>query len=86
MKKGRHRRYEEARAVKHSSTELHLDDIGFTEKVPETVLDRTGAVTPRTLLDAGFWHPMIRARRLGLPRTRGWEPLRAAVERAVALR
>ena len=35
MKKGRHRRYEEARAVKHSSTELHLDDIGFTEKVPE---------------------------------------------------
>ena len=37
MKKGRHRRYEEARAVKHSSTELHLDDIGFTEKVPEPV-------------------------------------------------
>ena len=39
MKKGRHRRYEEARAVKHSSTELHLDDIGFTEKVPETIAD-----------------------------------------------
>ena len=39
MKKGRHRRYEEARAVKHSSTELHLDDIGFTEKVPETLAD-----------------------------------------------
>ena len=39
MKKGRHRRYEEARAVKHSSTELHLDDIGFTERVPETLAD-----------------------------------------------
>jgi hypothetical protein len=39
VKKGRHRRYEEARAVKHSSTELHLDDIGFTEKVPETLAD-----------------------------------------------
>ena len=38
MKKGRHRRYEEARAVKHSSTELHLDDIGFTEKVPEPAI------------------------------------------------
>ncbi|MFF7104648.1 class I SAM-dependent methyltransferase [Streptomyces nigra] len=56
------------------------------QKVPEAVLDRTGAVPPRTLLDAGFWDPMIRARRLGLPRTRGWEPLRAAVERAVAPR
>ena len=39
MKKGRHRRYEEARAVKHSSTELHLDDIGFTEKVPEPLAE-----------------------------------------------
>ncbi len=29
MKKGRHRRYEEARAVKHSSSELRLDDVGF---------------------------------------------------------
>ncbi|MFE0404372.1 class I SAM-dependent methyltransferase [Streptomyces nigra] len=56
------------------------------QKVPEAVLGRTGAVPPRTLLDAGFWDPMIRARRLGLPRTRGWEPLRAAVERAVAPR
>ena len=35
MKKGRHRRYEEARAVKHTSTELRLDDIGFTEKVAD---------------------------------------------------
>ncbi len=35
VKKGRHRRYEEARAVKHTSTELRLDDIGFTEKVAD---------------------------------------------------
>jgi len=35
VKKGRHRRYEEARAVKHTSSELRLDDIGFTEKVAD---------------------------------------------------
>ena len=31
MKKGRHRRYEEARAVKRSSSELRLEDVGFQE-------------------------------------------------------
>jgi len=37
MKKGRHRRYEEARAVKHSTSELQLDDVGFktVEPCPE---------------------------------------------------
>ncbi|CAN5500881.1 hypothetical protein BH18ACT1_BH18ACT1_05800 [soil metagenome] len=37
MKKGRHRRYEEARAVKHTSSELRLDDVGFkaVESCPE---------------------------------------------------
>ena len=38
MKKGRHRRYEEARAVKRTSSELQLDDVGFTvqlEPCPE---------------------------------------------------
>ena len=33
VKKGRHRRYEEARAVKHTSTELRLDDVGFKAAV-----------------------------------------------------
>lgn len=37
MKKGRHRRYEEARAVKHTSSELQLGDVGFkrVEACPE---------------------------------------------------
>lgn len=37
VKKGRHRRYEEARAVKRTSTELQLDDVGFlpVEPCPE---------------------------------------------------
>jgi hypothetical protein len=30
VKKGRHRRYEEARAVKHTTAELQLGDVGFT--------------------------------------------------------
>ena len=34
MKKGRHRRYEEARAVKHTSSELQLDDVGFKKLEP----------------------------------------------------
>ncbi len=33
VKKGRHRRYEEARAVKHTSAPLQLDDVGFVAKV-----------------------------------------------------
>lgn len=35
VKKGRHRRYEEARAVKHTSAPLQLDDVGFVEVVVE---------------------------------------------------
>jgi hypothetical protein len=38
VKKGRHRRYEEARAVKHTSAPLQLDDVGFVvelEPCPE---------------------------------------------------
>ncbi len=34
VKKGRHRRYEEARAVKHASSELRLGDVGFIEVEP----------------------------------------------------
>lgn len=33
VKKGRHRRYEEARAVKHTSAPLQLDDVGFVVEV-----------------------------------------------------
>jgi len=33
VKKGRHRRYEEARAVKHTSAPLQLDDVGFVIQV-----------------------------------------------------
>ncbi|HZD04787.1 MAG TPA: hypothetical protein VE173_07710 [Longimicrobiales bacterium] len=37
MKKGRHRRFEEARAFKHQSSELTLDDelLGTREPCPE---------------------------------------------------
>ena len=33
VKKGRHRRYEEARAVKHTSAPIQLDDVGFVPQV-----------------------------------------------------
>lgn len=56
-------------------------DVPDPQKVPESVLDRVRAVPPRTLLDAGFWRPLVRARNRGLGRSRGWEPLRGALER-----
>ncbi len=34
VKKGRHRRYEEARAVKHTSAPVQLDDLGFVKVEP----------------------------------------------------
>jgi hypothetical protein len=33
VKKGRHRRYEEARAVKHTSAPIQLDDVGFVPQI-----------------------------------------------------
>ena len=53
------------------------------QKVPETILDRAGAVAPEELLGASFWGVLARARRLGVGRSRGWEPLRKAVEGVV---
>ncbi|MGW3116465.1 class I SAM-dependent methyltransferase [Streptomyces sp. NPDC001107] len=50
------------------------------QKVPESVLERVKAVTPETLLEADFWRPLARARNRGLSRSRGWEPLRSALE------
>jgi hypothetical protein len=50
------------------------------QKVPESVLERVKAVTPETLLEADFWRPLVRARNRGLSRSRGWEPLRSALE------
>ncbi|MFD0318839.1 class I SAM-dependent methyltransferase [Streptomyces flavalbus] len=51
------------------------------QKVPEAVLERVRAVRPEDLLGADFWRPLVRARNRGVRRTRGWKPLRAAVER-----
>jgi hypothetical protein len=34
VKKGRHRRYEEARAVKHTTAPVQLDDLGFVPVEP----------------------------------------------------
>ncbi|MFB8774837.1 class I SAM-dependent methyltransferase [Streptomyces broussonetiae] len=56
-------------------------DVPDPQKVPEAVLDRVRAVRPEDLLGADFWHPLTRARNRGLSRSRGWEPLRTAVER-----
>ncbi|KUO18251.1 class I SAM-dependent methyltransferase [Streptomyces dysideae] len=61
-------------------------DVPDPQKVPETVLDRAGAVPPEALLEAGFWRPLARARRLGVGRSRGWEPLRHAVEQIAVSR
>ncbi|MFJ2606218.1 class I SAM-dependent methyltransferase [Streptomyces sp. NPDC087425] len=49
------------------------------QRVPASVLERVGAVAPEALLEAGFWRPLVRARNRGLRRSRGWEPLRAAL-------
>ncbi|HET9379862.1 MAG TPA: class I SAM-dependent methyltransferase [Streptomyces sp.] len=50
------------------------------QKVPESLLERAGAVPPEALLQAGFWGRLARARAMGLQRSRGWEPLRRALE------
>ncbi|MGW0598702.1 class I SAM-dependent methyltransferase [Streptomyces sp. NPDC002776] len=54
-------------------------DVPDPQKVPETILDRTRAVRPETLLGASFWRPLARARNIGVRRSRGWEPLRRAL-------
>ena len=46
------------------------------QKVPEAILERASAIKPETLLNAGFWAPMVRSRNRGTKRSRGWEPLR----------
>ncbi|WP_369174690.1 class I SAM-dependent methyltransferase [Streptomyces sp. R28] len=61
-------------------------DVPDPQKVPETILDRAGAVAPEVLLGAGFWRPLGRARAWGVGRARGWEPLRKAVEGALGSR
>jgi hypothetical protein len=59
-------------------------DVPDPQKVPETVLDRVRAVPPRTLLEAGFWRPLTRARNRGLSRRRGWDALRTALNQVSA--
>ncbi|MCX4767069.1 class I SAM-dependent methyltransferase [Streptomyces sp. NBC_01275] len=61
-------------------------DVPDPQKVPETVLDRVRTVDPQALLDAGFWRPLVRARNRGLNRSRGWEPLRGALQQALLSR
>jgi len=50
------------------------------QKVPESILERSGAVPAQSLLKADFWGRMVKARNLGLGRSRGWQPMRRAVE------
>lgn len=49
------------------------------QKVPEGILERLRAVTPETLVGAPFWYPLVKARNLGIGRSRGWEPLRRSL-------
>ncbi|MFF3332359.1 class I SAM-dependent methyltransferase [Streptomyces sp. NPDC002888] len=55
-------------------------DVPDPQKVPEAILERAGAVRPQTLLEAGLWRPLVRARNLGLRRAQGWQPVRRALE------
>jgi hypothetical protein len=50
------------------------------QKVPEAILERSVAIAPETLLGAGFWEKMVKARNLGLSRARVGDQLRRAVE------
>ncbi|MFE2042324.1 class I SAM-dependent methyltransferase [Streptomyces sp. NPDC059477] len=56
------------------------------QKVPEAILDRVNTVRPEDLLSAGFWGPLARARNIGAGRSRGWPPLRRAVEELAVTR
>ena len=64
-------------------TEFKVPD---PQKVPEAILERVKAVKPETLVGADFWRPLVRARNRGLSRSRGWEPLRSALEGLTASR
>lgn len=50
------------------------------QKVPEAVLERVKAVKPEELVGAEFWGALTKARNLGVGRSRGWEPLRKALQ------
>jgi hypothetical protein len=50
------------------------------QKVPESILGRSAAVSPESLLQAGFWERMVKARNVGLGRSRVWPQMRRAVE------
>ncbi|MEU6372342.1 class I SAM-dependent methyltransferase [Streptomyces sp. NPDC046909] len=50
------------------------------QKVPEAVLERVKAVKPEELVGAGFWGALTKSRNLGVGRSRGWAPLRKALE------
>lgn len=57
-------------------TEFVTDD---PQIVPPDVLDRSIAVDPRRVLDAGFWRKLVDARTAGLNRMTGYPALRAAI-------
>jgi len=50
------------------------------QKVPETVLERTVAIKPETLIDAAFWKALVNARNRGSKRDRSWEHLRTSLK------
>jgi hypothetical protein len=50
------------------------------QKVPEAVLERVKAVKPEELVGADFWSALTKARNIGVGRSRGWEPLRKALQ------
>ncbi|GAA3984418.1 class I SAM-dependent methyltransferase [Streptomyces sp. NBC_01352] len=61
-------------------------DVPDPQKVPEAILERVRAVPPKDLLQAPFWGALAKARNLGVGRSRGWEPLRTALEKVAVSR
>jgi hypothetical protein len=63
----------------------HYDEIAAEwvvndpQDVPDWILDRRQAIRPKDLLAAPFWPRLVRARNLRLPRSRGYDALRAGV-------
>lgn len=55
-------------------------EVADPQKVPESVLERTPAVKPETLVEAAFWAPLVRSRNRGTKRGKGWEQLRRSLE------
>ena len=53
------------------------------QKVPESILGRTDAVSPESILNGSFWPSLVRGRNRRTSRSRGWDGLRTQVSTAL---